>query len=88
MEDAETLAISVQQSSRPWNDVTDWLLYIYLFTHIDSDVDHHNKIHSDNAEAAENLDTNKLWIILRQSVNQHGTFNTSEIKGKLQTIYF
>ena len=38
------------------------------------------KLHPDYAEAAENWDTNKLWIILRQSVNQHGTFNASEIK--------
>ena len=28
----------------------------------------------------QNWDTNKLWIILRQSVNQYGTFNASEIK--------
>ena len=30
--------------------------------------------------AANKLDTNKLNIILRQSVNQHGTINASEIK--------
>ena len=94
--------IIVQQSSRLWNDATDWPLYnktkeeyyvsqqryqhdkqalwSYLLTHIDSDVDHLIKLHPDYAEAAENWDTNKLWIILRQSVNQHGTFNASEIK--------
>jgi hypothetical protein len=43
-------------------------------------VDHLIKLHPEYAEASDNLDTNKLWIILRQSVNQHGTFNASEIK--------
>jgi hypothetical protein len=101
VEDAD-MDIVVQQSSRLWNDATDWPLYnkakeeyyvtqqkyqhdkqalwSYLLTHIDSDVDHLIKLHPDYAEAAENWDTNKLWIILRQSVNQHGTFNASEIK--------
>ena len=55
-------------------------LWSYLLTHIDSDVDHHIKLHPEYAEAAENLDKNKLWIILRQRFNLHGTFNASEIK--------
>jgi len=38
------------------------------------------KFHPKSAEAADNLDTNKLWIMLRQIINQHGTFNASEIK--------
>jgi hypothetical protein len=95
--------IVIQQSSRLWNDATDWPLYneakedlyyvsqqryqhdkkalwSYLLTHIDSDFYHLIKLHPEYIEAADNLDTNKLWIMLRQSVNQHGTFNASEIK--------
>ena len=53
---------------------------LFVFCHIDSDVDHLIMLHPEYAEAAENLDTNKLWIILQQSDNQHGTFNASEIK--------
>ena len=52
----------------------------YLLTHIDSDVDHLIKLHPEYAEASDDSDTNKLWIILRESINQHGTFNASEIK--------
>jgi len=43
-------------------------LWSYLLTHIDSDVDHLIKLHPEYAEAVDNLDTKKLWIILRQSV--------------------
>ena len=53
---------------------------VYLLTHIDSDADHLIKFLPEYAEAADHFDTNNLWIILRQSVNQHGTFNSSEIK--------
>ena len=48
-------------------------LWSYLLTHIDSDVDYLIKLHPEYAEASDNLDTNKLWIIFRQSFNQHGT---------------
>ena len=90
----------IQQSSRAWNDATDWPLYnkakedhhsaflqyqqhrqslsSFLLTHIDADVDHLIKLHLDYPQAA--LDTEKLWIILRQSLTQHGSFNVSEIK--------
>jgi len=51
-----------------------------LLTRIDSDVDHLIKIHREYVEAADNLDTNKFWVILRQSANQHGAFNASKIK--------
>ena len=60
------------------NNASAW--WSNLLTHIDSDVDLLIKLHPEYAEAAENLDTNKLWIILQQSDNQHGTFNASEIK--------
>ena len=63
----------VQQTSRPWNDATDWLLYnkdkedyyysilqyrqhrqllwSFLLTYIDSDVDHFIKLHVDYPQA-------------------------------------
>jgi len=49
-----------------------------LTTHIDADVDHLIKLHVDYPQAA--LDTDKLWVILRQSVTQHGSFIVSEIQ--------
>ena len=42
-----------------------------LTTHIDVDVDHLIKLHVDYPQAA--LDTDKLWVILRQSATQHGS---------------
>ena len=100
--DPVTQEVVVQQSSRPWNDATDWPLYnkakedyhtsilqyrqhrqalwSFLLTHIDSDVDHLIKLHVDYPQAALDIDTDKLWIILRQSVTQNGSFNVSEIK--------
>jgi len=100
--DPDTQMVVVQQSSRPWNDATDWPLYnkakedyhsallqyqkhrqslwSFLLTHIDADVDHLIKLHLDYPQAALDIDTDKLWIILRQSVTQHGSFNVSEIK--------
>jgi hypothetical protein len=90
----------IRQSSRPWNDATDWPLYnkdkedyhtslqqyrqyrqalwSFLLTYIDVDIDHLIKFHVDYPQTA--LDTDKLWIILRQSGAQHGLFNVSEIK--------
>ena len=55
-------------------------LWSFLLTHIDSDVDHLIKLHVDYSQAALDIDTDKLWIILRQSVTQNGSFNVSEIK--------
>ena len=34
----------------------------------------------DYPQAALDIDTDKLWIILRQSVTQHSSFNVSEIR--------
>ena len=53
-----------------------------LLTNIGSDVDHIVKLHPEyaEAEAEENIDINKLSIILRQSVNQHGMFDVLKIK--------
>ena len=51
-----------------------------LLTRIDSDVCHLIKLHVDYPQAALDIDTDKLWIILRQSVTQNGSFNVSEIK--------
>ena len=109
VQNPDTLSIEIQQSSRLWNDATDWPVYnkakeefyvsqqrnqhdklalwSYLLTHIDSDVDHLIELHPEYAEASDNLDTNKLWIILRQSVNQHGTFKASEIKIEVWANY-
>ena len=36
--------------------------------------------HVDYLKAALDADTEKLWIILPQSVTQHGPFNVSQIK--------
>ena len=80
----------VQQSSRPWNDATDWPLYnkakedyyssllqcrqhrqalwSFLLTHIDADINHLIKLHVDYPHVALDIDTDKMWIILRQSV--------------------
>ena len=55
-------------------------MWSFLLTHIDSDVDHLIKLHVDYPQAALDIDTDKLWIILRQSVTQNGSFNVSEIK--------
>ena len=52
----------------------------FLLSHIDADVDHPIKLHVDYPQAALDIDTDKLWIILRQSVTQNGSFNVSEIK--------
>ena len=38
------------------------------------------KLHLYYLQAPFDTDTDKLWIILRQSVTQHGSFNVSEIK--------
>ena len=50
-------------------------MWLYSLTHVDYDVDYLIKLHPDYAEATDSLDTNKLWILLRQSLNQHATFN-------------
>ena len=100
--DPITNIVTEQESSRPWNDATDWPLYnkateaymflqerylrdkqalwSYLMTHIDSDVDHLIKLHPDYVQAAQNLDSNVLWNIFRQSVNQNGIFTITEKK--------
>ena len=53
-------------------------LWSVLFTHIDADVDYLIKIHLDYPQ--EDTDTEKLLVILRQSVTQHGSFIVSEIQ--------
>jgi len=47
--------------------------------HIDANVDHLIKLHVDYLQAALDIDTEKLLIILRQSLTQHGSFNVPEI---------
>ena len=91
----ETQTFVIQQSSRPWNDATDWPMYhsslqqyqrhrqalqSFLLTHIDVDVDHLIKLHVDYPQATLDIDTDKSWIILPESVTQHGSFNVLEIK--------
>ena len=49
-------------------------------THIDANVDHLIKLHVDYPQAALDIDTNKLWIILRHSVTQQGFLDVSETK--------
>ena len=58
----------------------------FLLTHIDSDINHLIKFHIDYPKAALEIDNDKFWIILRQSVTQHGSFNVSEKIRKRQTI--
>jgi hypothetical protein len=55
-------------------------LWSHLLTHIDMDVDHLIKLHPNYEQAVTTCNTDKLWVILRQSVTQLGTFNASEIK--------
>ena len=55
-------------------------LWSCLMIHIDSDVDHLIKLHPDYSQAAQNLDSNILWNIFRQSVNQNGIFTNVEKK--------
>ena len=50
----------------------------FLLTHIDAHVDHFIKLYYPQADF--DIDTDKLWIVLRQSVTQNGSFNVSEIK--------
>jgi len=45
---------------------------------LDADVDHVIALHVDNPKVA--WDTDKLWIILRQSISQHQSFSVSTIK--------
>ena len=51
-------------------------------THIDLDVDHIIKLHTDYLQAAQNLDSNVSLNIFRQSVNQNGMFTITEKKIK------
>ena len=63
-----------------FNDNDQHALWSYLSTYFDSDADHQIKYHPDYAEVTDNLDINKLWTLLQQSVNQRCKCNTSEIK--------